>query len=1472
MHNKPKSERLTVPDKVLNFNEYMLYEAENASRQFGPEDEADVKLIIKRLIYGDPVGIFSTGKYGRVGGGQEEEAQETVQPEAQEGQADDELTVRSAAVQGAQAGSTETSEGEQYYSSLDGTVRAKDLRALNNIPEGESLAGKSISKINLRHIMEPYDPREKEAQEKRAAAQKEAVSGTEWAIENMPELAQKMEQFKAELEKRQRYMEEEPGNVKLKERVDQTQLDYRSRIELANFLAAGGGQYINEEDQKTIRSNANGTAIKAVLTRARIAILEQTDKESAEEYARLERMIMQINGMDPESDEFADAYATAYEIPIDRAKAAIDRWMSRASGATKGTKEWDKAVTEIKRGPKAKLNDMKEGLLYIADMMLRTGGEMSQAEVEHTLKLAVEARREEARRSADEEREIGERIMAMSDAERIREYSDATGKSLDDARDAYLENKDSVTSDLISTRIAQMKFKPKKIGNVLFRAKSADAYDSSDIIINIPLAKAERSDPGSARVRYGGKTKKSFEYDPQSGVITLDKPFVIPKNSTVGTTVGGGEIPISFSIIKYDRQTPEKKQFMKSRVVDYSKIDDLIDYQPDNGIPKYVVAYCSMNDWRMTEIGDVVSNAPIHKSQLYSAEEVEGADIITKKDARDKLDQLSVEEFAAAYSSFYRQDYEKTLSLLSPEESNPDLTPEAIAKARKSMTEEMSEDMSGHTDKIHVGLKVVDKQGREKQGMPKVKQTMNYWVRFEVILEDMKAYVEEEKDLLREKSFEDSKKDEVHSSEYKLAMENVKRMSDEQKLAEYIKVTGESEEDARDLMQSMPIDQFEETLAWEIYDLEVVKDYVSAFSTKTRQITEDDARRALAEDRTRAIADLNKKSKAEKTERPVKVGKVAGIDPTSMRYEFEIPAGMSKKEFEAFREMWKASGRSSFMTAADVKKDYLEKDQDGNYVKSDAELAWLYTITFNKEYDREWSPEFQELYQDTLSFLKEYRDNPPSDEKIVAKLEDVLDRESEGDEDTTQMAADMLHNDREAALDKLSEYNRKNIINQIAREASKHEEHRETRRVENAGKLYGKKSNDMAKIREAYGKFKRSIISELDDEDFAEEYSNITGESIDDVEQMLGMLPEFESAGNESIEDAKTRISSLAKYAIENVVQDDRSSISAIKNIVSGANTADGVDEVIEAEANIRELLRKKLEDSLIEYLRTNVPGKADMLDELQANEIDVYEVSDEDMAKDVHKILDMDYEEALAAITSNRQAVIDRIEELTKEKSKSSPYKEEVEKGATKPAYSAAISGRAAGETYSGIEAMKAKLEGMSDEELAAKYKYQYDDELLKPENRQALIDQVLADKKDELRLKFTKSSAAQEELMSKRKETTLKAKVREYVDSANKLPEDQRAQFVEDEIKKAEFLLAEIETDFENIERQNKTRLAAKDGGKLKQEDYDRWYNTEYAPVKKKMEDVGAAISEVQNAEDYAAEIEGLGRIYAIRKEKEV
>jgi hypothetical protein len=759
--------------------------------------------------------------------------------------------------------------------------------------------------------------------------------------------------------------------------------------------------------------------------------------------------------------------------------------------------------------------------------------------------------------------------------------------------------------------------------------------------------------------------------------------------------------------------------------------------------------------------------------------------------------------------------------------------------------------------------------------MPDVKNTMNYWVRFEVILEDMKAYAEEEKDMLREKSFEDSKNEEVHSSTYKLAAESIKRMSDEQKLAKYMQVTGESEEDAREFMQSMPADQFDEALAWEMYDLEIVKDYVSTFTSPSRPITNEDARRILAEDRTRAIADLNKKSKVEKTERVAPVGKVTGVDPTSMRYEFEVPAGMSKKDFDNFREMWKASGRSSFMTAADVKKDYLEKDGEGGYAKSDAELAWLYTITFNKEYDREWSPEFQKLYRDTIDYLAEYKENPPSDEKIVSKLEDVLDREVEGDEDTTQMAADMLHDDREAALAKLTEYNRMVIVRQIANEAGKHEEYRTSRKMENSSKTYGKKSNDMSKIREAYGKFKRSIISELDDEELVEEYSSITGESADETEQRMGMLPEFDTSEDESASEAKARISSLVKYAIESILPDDKSAVSAIKNLGAAANTADDEDGVIEAEASIRELLRKKIEDDLVEYIRTHTPGKSDMLEELGANEITVYEVSDEDMARDAHKTLGIEYDEALNAIVSDRQSVIDRLEEISGEKkSKSTPYEDE-EGGKVKASYAAATSGRAAGDTHAGVEATRVKLESMSDEELATAYKYKYDDEMLKPENRQALIDQILADKKEELRLKFTRTNTAQEELAAKRKGTALMVKVREYVDGAKKLPEEQRAQFVEDELKKADFLLSEIETEIEAIEPQNKTRLAAKEGGKLKQEDYDRWYQKSYAPVKKKLDDVTTAINDVQNAKkakNYDAEVEGLGRIYAVRKEKEV
>lgn len=1502
MRNKSKSEKIATPDKVLDFNEYMLYEAQETKREFGQNDELEIKSIIKRLVYGDPVGIFSTGKYGRIGGSEDEEVQDVSQPTAQEGQPQEETRPQPAPAQDEQSGSMQFSDSEQYYSSLDGTVRAKDLRALNNIPEGESLAGKSISKINLRHIMEPYDPREKEAQEKGAAAQKEVASGMDWARENMPELADKISRIRADYDKKRGYLDSEPDNVKLKDKVDQAALDYRASVELANFLAIGGGQYISDADKKTMITNANGTAIKALINRARINVLAETDKDAAAEYEELERMIMSINNMDPYSDEFADAYATAYEVPIDRAKAAIEKWMA---GATKGTKEWDKAATEIRRRPKARLNDRKEGLLYIADMMLETGGEMSQAEVEHTLKLAVDARKEEARMHTDEERRIGERVMAMSDAERIRELSDATGKSLEDARDAYFDNKDSAISELISIRIAQLRFKPKKIGNILFRAKNADAYDSSDLIINVPLAKANRTDPGSKKEKYGGRSKKSFTYDPQTGVITLEKPFVIPANSTAGMSVGGGEIPISFSIIKYDKSTPERKQFMKSRVMDYSKIDDLLVYTPERGLPKYVVAYCSMNDWRMTEIGDVVSNAPIHKSQWYSADEVEGANITTKKDAKDKLDPLSNEEFAAAYADFYKQDRDKTLALLTPEEGNADLTPEAVAKSRKSMTEEMAEDMSGHSDKIHVGLKAVDKQGSEKSDLPKVSSTMNYWVRFEVIIEDMKEYVEEEKNIASEKSFEDSKKYEIHSGAYKLTIEEVRKMSYEDKLAKYAEVTGDSEEDARDLASSMPAEEFDDMLAWEIYDADVVKDYAEAFSTPTRPVSEDDARRALAQDRTRAIAELNKKIKGEKTERVAPSGKVTGVDPR-FRYEFEIPAGMSKKDFESFRERWKGSGRGSFMTAKDVEEDYLNKDNEGNYVKTDAELAWMYTMVFNTEHDREWSDEFQNLYRDTLDELQKYKKNPPeSDEAIVKLLDAVLEKMSlskyplqnkkfeqlvekyfpgmsEDDlEDTTQIAADLLEKDRDAALATIADYPRLNIASQIAARASKYEEHRATVKIEDSSRTFGKKTGDLQKVRETYMKFKRSIISELDDEDFVSEYASVTGESEDDVEMKLGMLPEFEHSEGESLEDAKDRMKELVKHAISNAPANDRNFVNKIRQLGASANTAEDEDKLLEVESEIRQQLRTALEDELIADINKNLPSRADMVEELEANGIEVYSISNEDMARDTHKTLGMEYGDALDLIIRDRQAVIDRLEEITKERAKSSPYKEEREDtGKIKTSYAASISGRAAGEAHAGVEALKAKLEAMSDEDIASTYKYRYDDEMLKPENRQELIDQILADKKEELRLKFTRSTEAQEQLAARRKESALGVKVREYVDNAMKLPEapeqeggqSPRAEFVERELKQADFLKIELEGELEKLEPLNSTRLSAKKEGALKQEDYDRWYNKEYAPVKKKLDDVSKAIEEVNNAQDYAAKVQGLGKIYAVRKEKEV
>ncbi len=1319
----------TTTDKnVMDFNQFLLYEAEEAKANAVPQDEElTVKAVIERLLYDDMIGIFLTGK--RKAKGMTGQASAPAQDEEE----------------GEDGGEGEGG-GEDYFTSMEGTTDVADLRKINDMLPHEEFSGAVIKKIRLSNIPEPYDTSSEATAEREAKKKAGTVQqvGMQWAEQNMPELVADINRLR---DKANQLESASAGatDEKTVKAVKTALTNVRAKIELAYFLSYGF-EYVSQQDRARMTRESSSPEMNKIIFAAKVEYMKRNHPELYKEYEQLVALKNEIKTAKP--DRLAELYSEAFEIPYDRAERMV----------TTGTGKAKDPVGTARNRLSAKYTDQIDGKMMLVDMMMQTGEGLSPEDQAKVEKQASDIKREKDRIKQSGAEDVRKKIMALSRDEIIDEIMDAKNVEEYDAKKEYLTDPEKAVEELIRIRTAQLGFEPKKIGAVHFRSRSDSGYNDAKIELLIPVAGKKPY----KKIATGSGTSRKFTYDAQTGIVTFLKPIVLPKDTTLGQNVEGRPRNLGYNVKKYLKAQPEDKPFLPGRVIDFEKISDLIVYEPDKGIPRYVTALVSKKDWEYSEEGDVVSNAPVGKRESYytANADVESASTVTKEEVKDMLAKLSDDEFAEKYAQVYRQDVDQIKMLLNPshegdyEERLAALQAkykgdeEGLKKAqamlgrdsaqeRKRMTEELMDDLSGEADKLHVGLVVYDKKGKEKTKA--ATSTPNYWVRFKVIVEEMQKYKEEEAQIISNKAYEESKRDEKLSGDYRFIHNSLsdlaKGKNEKATIQEYMNLTGADEETAKNEFSSKRVgvintvlakiyaeqfgvseeeaenalrageEKFLEDLAWKIYDDGIVSLYVQTFSTPSKPITAEQARAELQRNRFEALRRLNKKVKTEKYEAPEPTPVETGFDPITKRRNISVPAGVSNKRLASWIDAMKQEGKGVFVTGKEIRKTYSEKHDVGGYTKTANELAQLYADTLGVSVNKAKARLWEGTFGDDEAIAKKY-----------AKVQKI----------PFDQALEAVRANKTHVKNVIMGFNRQQMVEKIATIFDEEDMQRKQRI--DYRKKYGKTSTDKKKIRSTYLAYKEAEVAKMSDDEAVDAFIDLTGEEIYDVEAKL-------EAG--------------------------------------------------------REEFNKQLVDAYME----NVDVES-MAEELSKDGIEVYEIPAENMARETAELLGMEYEAALASIRKNRQAIINKLERRREETADVAEEREASGKRSEIWAEQMKKRGEAEAKRSTVLTKLEDELQAMPRSELWKNYAYKFVfDEGGVPKDREAIVKRVLDERTKMLQLQFTRTDASERELVKMQREDRVRQMVYKYMKSAAGMSDEALKKFALQELKMDDDAVQEIE-----------------------------------------------------------------------------
>ena len=512
----------------------------------------------------------------------------------------------------------------------------------------------------------------------------------------------------------------------------------------------------------------------------------------------------------------------------------------------------------------------------------------------------------------------------------------------------------------------KMEHDPSKIGAVKYRSSVPNKYVANHIVtLNIPQAVFNKSigkyviDSKASVSLSGDKDIKS--YDPETGIIELTRPITIPENNVIGqnraealhlTNQNSDEYKRSlkqvyepsYVIKKQIKKEPIDKPFLKEKTVGE---EEKLQYEPAVGMPKSVKVMISQNDWEHApEIGDEISNTS--KSGTIAEEQ-----------AADLVGDMSDDEFAKAYANAFRGPKSKPADIAKKESDaleaiSPDKTPDALEN-RKKLAGELVKSMIGNPDAYRVILKSADKSktGEDYKG------TFNYWIKFDISVEDMSEF---DKSIEVEKAKTDyaaSKKEEINSPSYKLMYKDTSEMNIDQLKDLYSKITGKSADEAAAYVAQNGMDRFRSEVTWLAYNDDVAEQYAKSFN-----VTKEDALNDLKTNRSKAIRRFATIKTEKEEKETVPPPQEIGIDPLSGKKVYKLHPGMKGEKMSA----WSKMNADNFISGDDVRSKYMEKGENGEYVKSDEAVEEMYNGMFdNKGEDAKRLSEFDNMNDGSLA-------------------------------------------------------------------------------------------------------------------------------------------------------------------------------------------------------------------------------------------------------------------------------------------------------------------------------------------------------------------------------------------------------------------------------------------------------------------------------------------------------------------------
>lgn len=698
---------------------------------------------------------------------------------------------------------------------------------------------------------------------------------------------------------------------------------------------------------------------------------------------------------------------------------------------------------------------------------------------------------------------------------------------------------------------------------------------------------------------------------PDSDTIELERKYLINK---IAESKGRPK-SIRYKIQKYLTYAPDEKPFLPTRIMGEPNKESLTYYQPEHGMPEYVIALTSKRDWEQVDVGDerfTLTNAPDVSDKAVHAGSASISNV-TQKELIDKFNAMSDTEFAKEFAKTYgiEEDEAKRMMTGSKDEaelairmkSQDDTEEPAKYRGRKQMTQQMAKDLTGKMDNIFVKLVAVDKRDYVDEDLPEPVETINYWVRFAVETKEMKKHGEERVTTARSKEYLQSKEQEMLGSHYRGIRLDVNQMTEDEMMSQYSELAGVTEDEAHDAYMTRPA-EFKDNLAWLIYDAELVDMYVKYVKGSTRE----HAKKHLDTNRKDAVALINEKVKLPKDEpTPVKQPRIMGIEPDG-RWAYDY-SGMDKKEIDRFKKLRQQEGAGKYATRKDLEDmpyemlaqvyDWLGLGNKDSAIKSinaglenDKKIASTYAYIREQQIEDEQDnlkSEIKKLQADAQKISDaDKREEYDKQIQYLQKQYDDLSAEMKELGDPLKWI-NASETNREKAERAVKDRNKRTVIKQILDHVKKKEKERFEQM--DLGKEYLKLSLDQDRIKQEYSKVISQAVSEFTDDEAVERYAELSETEEDkswDTLESVGREKFNELIVNSMIADSslkqmQVQLRELGKpvYKVtdEDVAKQYVSMFSTDENPISYAGVLDHIREV-GREDLVKKMQNKRSQDA----------------------------------------------------------------------------------------------------------------------------------------------------------------------------------------------------------------------------------------------------------------------------------------------------